>query len=80
MNPSPGPSSLAVSCVPDGDNVNELLKYEPITENSVVFGPGTPQEVRGTEDPRVRQVGDTYYLFYTADAIAPNDNAGRDEK
>src|SRR4051812_9161376 len=26
-NPSPGPSSLAVSCVPDGDNVNELLKY-----------------------------------------------------
>jgi predicted GH43/DUF377 family glycosyl hydrolase len=71
-NPSPGPSSLAVSCVPDGDNVNELLKYEPITENSVVFGPGTPQEVRGTEDPRVRQVGDTYYMFYTAVAIAPN--------
>jgi predicted GH43/DUF377 family glycosyl hydrolase len=73
-NPSPGPSSMALSCIETAADADGLLSFTSITEKDVVFAPETPQEVRGTEDPRIKQVGSTYYLFYTAVEVATNGN------
>ena len=69
-NPSPGPSRLAVSCLIAGTTE----AFTPIVNESVVFEPETPEEVMGTEDPRVQKINDTYYLFYTAVQKGPTDD------
>lgn len=67
-------SRLALSCASDNDNATSLA-FSPITKSSVIFWPSTPQEVMGTEDPRIVQLQDgTYLLFYTA--VAPNPTGG----
>jgi len=50
-------------------------KYQPITDNNIVFRPTTPEESYGTEDPRVayQQSTGTYYMFYTAVETASPD-------
>lgn len=34
--------------------------------NEPVFYPQLPEEAKGTEDPRITRIGDTFYLMYTA--------------
>jgi len=44
------------------------LRFQRVTEDSVVFGPSTPDDAMGTEDPYAvfREMDGTYYMFYTA--------------
>jgi predicted GH43/DUF377 family glycosyl hydrolase len=58
-----GPSKLAIVC---GNGTTDLLNFPAITSKDVIFEPQTKDEVLGTEDPRIVQINETYYLFYTA--------------
>lgn len=62
-DPTPGPSFMALVC---STSPADVTTFPRVTEADVVFRPTTPQEVLGTEDPRVALVNGTYYMFYTA--------------
>lgn len=63
------PSKISITCAPHPAAIAQ--DYSPITASSVIFQPESQEDVLGTEDPRVLQVGDTLFMFYTAVSPAP---------
>lgn len=54
--------SISTLCLAISDDGYNFKKHE----NNPVIKPTTPEEKRGCEDPRITQIGDTFYLTYTA--------------